>query len=129
VWLKQNSVSRHIGDFGAGKTYFAWSTASLGMSSRTKPQPPAATPGKSNASTSSSGFSRRHIWASLEDQQLVKLVVEHGDLRWSHIASLMPGRNHKQVGLLSTARLRCFCGVVRTGCSSANERDWTWLRG
>jgi hypothetical protein len=42
---------------------------------------------------------KRRIWSASEDEQLVSLVDEHGDLRWSQIAGKMFKRNHKQVRL------------------------------
>lgn len=46
---------------------------------------------------------KRRIWSAAEDEQLVSLVDEHGDLRWSQIAEKMFKRNHKQVRLARIA--------------------------
>eukprot|EP00967_Tisochrysis_lutea_P022042 scaffold25117_cov30-Tisochrysis_lutea.AAC.1 len=40
---------------------------------------------------------KRRIWTVAEDEQLMSLVDEYGDMRWSQIAEKMYKRNHKQV--------------------------------
>jgi hypothetical protein len=46
---------------------------------------------------------KRRIWSASEDKLLLRLVDEHGDMRWSQIAEKMFKRNHKQVRPARTA--------------------------